>query len=410
MSRKIDIGMCLRRSAIGLALFVFLAIALWLNLSVRTEQQFSLLAQSFLHGRLDFVGPPSGIWDDTTPYRDAHYWPLGPFPAVLLMPFQFVAGLSGKIFYQGYLQILLVVAVVFLGFRIARQIGYDREDAIYAAFGFTFASAFLGVALWPWSWYFSQVVTGVALFAAIFEMAGQRRAWLIGLLFAICLATRATAALGIIWFIGEVLFIREVSLPQKLRSIGLAILPCAIVFLLLLLYNYARFENPFEQGYANQIIPETAAAARNVGVLSLHHLPANLYAMFFASPVPVLRPDGSPVLTFPFFAANPWGMGVFVTAPWLLCVFGLRYRDTTSRLILLTVIMIALPILLYYAVGYRQFGYRYSLDFLPFIWFAMLRNYREQRGGLSVTLKIAIVISAIWDFNLFAGHYLRHLT
>ena len=103
-------------------------------------------------------------------------------------------------------------------------------------------------------------------------------------------------------------------------------------------------------------------------------------------------------------------MNIFVTAPWLLCLFGLRYRDTTSRLILLTVIVIALPILLYYGVGYRQFGYRYSLDFLPFVWFAVFRNYREQRGGLSLILKIAILVSAIWDFNLFAGHYLWHLT
>jgi hypothetical protein len=410
MAKKLEINVLVSRIVIALALIAFLTIAIWLNLAVRSEQQFSLLAQSFLHGRLDFLEPPDGGWDDTTPYGGRYYWPLGPAPAVLLMPFELVGSWLGKTFYQGYLQIGLVLAVLVVIFLTARRIGYDRTDATYAAFAFCFASSFLGVALWPWSWYFAQVITCVALFLAVLEMTGQRRPLIIGTLFAVCLGTRATAALGLFWFIGEVALTPGASKSERMRSIAIATLPCAIVLGVLLLYNYARFGNALEQGYAAQIIPDIASNARSIGIFSLRHVPTNLYALVLKSPVPILSGNETTELKSPFFAANPWGMSVFVTSPWLARLFGFRYNDRTSRVILGTVIIVAVPILSYYAVGFRQFGYRYSLDFLPLLFYLLLRNYHAQRERLSAPFKIVIIVSAIWDLNLFAGHYLWHLT
>ena len=192
-------------AVILLALTVFLTLTVRFNFTISGAQHFSRLAQSFLHGGLAFNTPPDGIWDDTTPYAGKNYWPLGPFPAVLLMPFQFLAGLVGIFFYQGYLQSVLVGLLLVLVFLVARRTGFDPEDAAYLAFGFVFSTACLGVAFWPWSWYFSQVIACVLIFAAIAEMTGKRRPVVIGILFALCLATRATAALGLCWFIGETL-------------------------------------------------------------------------------------------------------------------------------------------------------------------------------------------------------------
>jgi hypothetical protein len=46
-------------------------------------------------------------------------------------------------------------------------------------------------------------------------------------------------------------------------------------------------------------------------------------------------------------------------------LFGLPYRDATSRVLLLTVLVIAVPILLYCGTSFRQCAYRYALDFAP---------------------------------------------
>jgi len=388
-----------------LTLVGFLGVTVFLNLTQRHEQQFVFLARSFLHRDLAFQEIPGDSWADTSPYGDRHYWPLGPLPAVILMPLELLARRLGFFFYQGYLQPFLVFAVLGLVYRIGRITGYNAEDAAYLAFGFAFATAFLGVGIWPWSWYFSQVVTCVLLFAAITEMIGYRRPWMLGLLFALALATRATAMLGVLWCVGETLNSRDLS-KRKLRSLVAIVAPVIIVAAVLIAYNHARFHDGFDQGYAEQLIPPYAAAARSLGIVSLQHLPGNLYALLLATPNAVRRNDAFLVLAFPYVAANPWGMSIWVTSPLFLYLFGLKYRDDTSLLLLLTIFVIAVPILLYYGVGFRQFGYRYSLDFLPFLYYLLLRNYRKQRGSLTTAFKALVLVSAIWNLYLFAGHFL----
>ena len=389
-----------------LALVGFLGVTLRLNLSVHDDQQFMFLARSFLQGDLAFTDSAMTNFADTTPHNGSYFCPLGPLPAVLLMPFEFAASTLGAFFYQGYLQPFLVCALLAVVFRIARRTGYDTEDAGYLAFGFAFATAFLGVAMWPWSWYLSQVLTCLLVFLAIAEMTERRRPLVIGMLFALALATRVTAALGVLWCVGELALSRPLW-RDRLRSIAVMGLPCLVVLLLLLCYNYARFDNAFEQGYAGQIIPAFSATARSMGIFSLRHLPGNLYYLLLAAPMTIQYDNLSAALKFPFVAANPWGMSIFITSPCFLYLFGLRCQDRTSRLLLLTVVLIALPILFYYGVGYRQFGYRYSLDFAPFLYYLLLRNYRLQRGPLTRGFKAMLVMSASWNLYLFAGTFLK---
>lgn len=347
-------------------------------------------------------------WSDTSPYDARYYWPLGPLPAVVLMPFEFVANAFGSFFYQGYLQPLLVFALLVIVYRIARVEGYEALDSAYLGFGFAFATAFLGVGMWPWSWYFSQVITCVLVFAAIAETIGKRRPWMLGVLFALVLATRVTAALGVLWCIGETLRTRD-PWRKKLESLAVIAVPVVLVAGLLIAYNHARFDDAFDQGYAEQIIPPHAAAGREVGIFSPRHLPGNLYTLLLEGPILIRRDNVSMVLAFPYVIANPWGMSVWVTSPLFLYLLGLRPRDGTSRLLLLSSCVIAVPILLYYGIGYRQFGYRYSLDFLPFLYYLLLRNYHQQRGHLTGGFKAVILLSAIWNLYLFAGHFYWHV-
>jgi hypothetical protein len=258
--------------------------------------------------------------------------------------------------------------------------------------------------MWPWSWYFSQVITCVLVFATIAETIGRRRPWILGVLFALVLATRVTAALGVLWCIGEILRTRGPG-RKKLASLVAIAVPVVVVAVLLIAYNHARFDDAFDQGYAEQIVPPHAAAGREMGILSLRHLPGNLYTLLLEAPIPVRRDEVSMVLAFPYVIANPWGMSLWVTSPLFLYLLGLRFRDGTSRLLLLSIFVIAVPILLYYGIGFRQFGYRYSLDFLPFLYYLLLRNYHQQHGHLTGGFKAVILLSAIWNLYLFAGHF-----
>ena len=398
-------GIPLSRVVLYLALLIFLGITVWLNLLVRTEDQFIDLARSFLHGSTAFLEAPDGSWADTTPYNDKFYWPLGPLPAVLLMPFQWLAGLAGIAIYQGYFQPLLVLALLALVYQVARRTGYNAVDGGYLAFGFTFATANLGVAMWPWSWQFSQAITCVLLFGAILETTGRRRPWLMGTMFALAMATRITAVLGILWSFGEIVF-APTSRREKARAVVLLALPCVVVLGLLMVYNQVRFGNPMDQGYAKQLVPPHYETARAQGLFSVRHLPCNLYHFFLAPPTPVRQDEVSTMLRPPYLTANPWGMSVFITSPIFLYLFGLKYSDKTSRLIWLTTLIVAMPIMLYFGVGFRQFGYRYALDFLPLVFFLLIRNHRQQRGDLTPGFKTVILVSAVTNLYLFAGHFI----
>ena len=54
----------------------------------------------------------------------------------------------------------------------------------------------------------------------------------------------------------------------------------------------------------------------------------------------------------------------------------------------------------YYGIGNVQFGYRYSLDFLPFLFFLLIRNYRNERPELSPGFKKVILVTALTNCYL----------
>lgn len=366
-----------------------------------SHQQFSYLAQSFLNGKLYFM-ENAGSLHDVANFNGHSFWPLGPFPALLLMPFMYIFGLVGVFFLQGYLQIFLVIAIFYFCFKLARGFNFSKNNSLYLAFAFTFASQFIGVAILPISWYFAHTVTVFLLFFALNEYFGKKRYWLIGLLMGFVALTRLTAGVGIIFFLMGTLFSpAEDGNSSKTKKFLQLIIPFIATLGLLGLYNYLRFGNFLEGGYSYQALIPSLSKARDYGLMSLVHVPGNLFYAFLSTPLPVFRDSISRVLQFPFLQANPWGTGIFVTSPYLLYLFFLEYKDRVSKMLLATIALIAIPIFLYYGIGYAQFGYRYALDFMPFLFLLFIRNYSMKHSALSLSLKILIIISAILNFYLY---------
>jgi hypothetical protein len=73
------------------------AVLVGFNLTVSVDQQFSYLAESFLQGKTYFLAP-AAFGYDTVFFQGKYYWPLGPFPAVLLLPFLLVFRSFGLFF------------------------------------------------------------------------------------------------------------------------------------------------------------------------------------------------------------------------------------------------------------------------------------------------------------------------
>jgi hypothetical protein len=374
------------------------AVVFGFNLTVSVDQQFSYLAESFLQGKTYFLAPPASGYD-TVFFQGKYYWPLGPFPAVLLLPFVLVFRSFGLFFFQSYLHVFLVLGVFYLFFKIARRVGYSADDAGFLAFAFCFASAFLGIAIYSGSWYFAQVVAVFLVTLALLEYLGKKRFWIIGTLMGLAFMTRVTAALNILFFVMGVAVV-DTKLRKKISAIAALSFPVLVGLAALALYNHARFGNWLEQGYSLQILDGAAARARSYGVMSLVHVPGNLFYFLFAGPLPVTFDNVSQVLKFPYLRANPWGMSLFITSPYFLYLFSLKYDDLISKQLLFSIAVVASCIFTYYGIGNVQFGYRYSLDFLPFLFFLLIRNYRNERPELSPAFKKVILLTALTNCYL----------
>ena len=107
--------------------------------------------------------------------------------------------------------------------------------------------------------------------------------------------------------------------------------------------------------------------------------PTNLYSAFLRAPVPLLRDQTSWTLKFPFVSNNPYGLSVFITSPYLLYLFTRKWSsfDARMRNLLIAISVSALLIFSYFGVGAVQFGYRYSLDFLPGVFLLFGDSWRN---------------------------------
>ena len=240
----------------------------------------------------------------------------------------------------------------------------------------------------PWSWYFAQAVATLFLLLALHEFLYQRRPWLIGLYLALGVATRINLLCAGLFFAGS-LFLESGKLRDKVYALFQLMLPVAVSLLLLLLYNYLRFGNIFEFGYHYQLIAHEPAVNREHGLWGFVHFPANLYYFLLKGPEAVFLP-GSKILTYPFLQADVWGMSILLTSPILL--WGLRapVKESVIYLALGTSLIMLFVLLGYYGIGVRQYGYRYALDFYPFLFLMLAYVCRER---LTLPMQAIIIVS-----------------
>lgn len=405
------------RSGIFLILFfifILFSILLFSNFYIAKSgvNQFTELARSFINGKLYFLD--NSIFNnnvsDNVFFNGRYYWPLGPFPAIALIPFfLFFLFLDWSIiFIQALVNIILVFLSFLLVFKIAQKNKYNCEDALFWAIAFVFASAFAGVAFSPFSWFLAHSVSVFLLLLAFWEYFNKKRLLLIGLLMSLILLTRATAFLAILFFAADILF-SEKGTKWKIKIkklIELSFFPF-LALLLLFLYNYLRFGDFFDQGYMGQILTAGFMLDKeNYGLFNLKYLPRGLYYSLFSAPLPIISSE-THILTFPFIKANPWGMSIFFTSPYLLYLFFAKKIDKKSWFLILNSLFIFFLITSSFFIGYSQFGFRYSLDFFPLLFLALISVYRKNNDKMSNGLKLTIIISALLNLYLLFPFYFK---
>ena len=364
-------------------------------------------AHQLVRGDLTIDNLPAS-YADYVSWQGHKYLPLGPLPAVVLIPFLPLldAGLQ-----LGWIGDLFTLLNVWLLYRVLRELdlpGEARKWAVLLCFGGT---VYFSVALVGTSWYFAHIVATTCLLLAILAVFKEGRTLLVGVFLGLAALTRLTTLFALPFFLW--LLWRRSSppvgggAPARMAPFGLLFLGLAGPLALMLIYNYARFGNPLESGYGLAIVGSSVLeAALAHGLFSPVHIPKNLFMLLLQGPLPYPSADAA-VLQFPYIQPTPWGMGIFFTSPAFMYIFKAKRREPLVQACWLAVICVMLPIITYYGIGWAQFGFRYALDFTLFLLLLTVRGWTLPLSNLArwlVTLSVLINLwGGIWLLLVLPG-------
>lgn len=359
-----------------------------------SEQQFVWQADGFLEGQLNVIPFESldPAWDMVV-VGGKLYWPQGPFPAIVIMPFR---KLFGGIVNQGIIQAVLLVLTSVIAYSLARKHSYSKEDSILLTGVFLFGSVFSRLFSSPGSWYFSQVVAVSFSLLAIFLWYKKSPPLIIGLICGCIFSTRPIASLFIFLFLWEIVVSNQITRVKITKSI-LLLLPIILVLFLLGLYNWARFGNLFDNGYLINNIGTMSSVYRNMGLFSLRHIPRNFFWYFLS--VPAMIHDG-PSLSFPFLKASEFGMSFFLVSPFF--VYSIRTIKKKQYLGYWVVIGISLfSLLSYFNTGWHTYGPRYMADLLPLLYIVLIKSFSGSK--LTTKQKFIALLSMLFNTYMIFG-------
>jgi len=359
------------------ALFVFLLT----KGSSPGQNHFVYLAEAFLHGRLGVTGGGT-VLAEIVPYNGNFYVVYPPMPAVLLLPFVAVFGTS---FDQGLMSVFLASLCIAATWFMLKKTGVNGNKAVWMTALFGFGTCFWFIASVGSSWYIEHVVAVLFLTLAMILALCKKSPFLTGLLLGFAFLSRLPVILSFPFFL-FLFFEQKGTWKSRLRVaafffIGLGILVCIYE-----LYNFGRWGVLSDLGYT--LIPGIQQDPYfSEGIFNLSYIPRHIYAIFFQGPI-LLN-------SFPYFEPNWMGLGLFFTTPAFIYIFKGPWSKL-SKYAAFAVVCI-LPILITHGtVGFTQFGYRFGLDFTPFLILLAAKGMRENLGWEEKILIILSILINLW--------------
>jgi hypothetical protein len=86
-------------------------------------------------------------------------------------------------------------------------------------------------------------------------------------------------------------------------------------------------------------------------------------------------------------------MSMLLVSPALLTSLWAGFRDRSAQLLWLAAALVAVPVFFYYGGGFVQYGFRYSLDFTPFLIALMAVGSQRWTGAFERLLIVVSIVS-----------------
>ena len=407
-----------KKTAVLFALLVLISASVVWGISVmaggwpnRLGTEWDLLAEAFSQGRMHLIDPPYKVHMVKVDGRS--YVAMPPLAGILLTPWAALNGAQGVdvgLFTYGLIG--LNCGLLFLVLDAMKRRGWIEAStgalvalALASVFGtaqVTLAAVALGI-------FTSQVLLVTCVLLATLAALRGWPLWLAATFIGLSLQARPSGFFSILLVLG----IYAQSRLERNGKLGWVdvwqmVLPAGVPLAasvgFSLWYNYARFGNLWDFGYASlKGSKAILARVRTYGLFSVKYVGQNLWRYLLAGPLRMATnelPAGWPS-RLPLLVADIEGMSMMLTTPALLFL-ARRYPIKGWVLGAWASILGCLVFLsLYSAYGAPQFGARYFLDLLvPAMMLLAFATGKRMPWWLGAALLAGVVINVLGSFEL----------
>lgn len=346
---------------------------------------FVPLANSLLHGRLDVPSNPA--LNELVPYNGKNYLVYPPMPAVVLVPF---VAVFGPEFNQKWASLIIAACSVGLFYLLTTKFTKKTWAQVLATVLLGFGTNFYFTSLAGTSWYFAHVCAVFFSILALLAATGKRPFWA-GLMLGFSFLSRLPTIM--IFPISIYLLLEKTDRKDRLRILTnffLALISCIIIFVL---YNKLRFGSFTETGYS--LIPGILDEPWfSSGVFDFSYIPRNLEAAFASFPAFSAH--------FPYLVPSNYAMAIYISSPALVLLLATKLKEGKVKVLLLSILLAALPGFMHATVGFTQFGYRFSLDYIVLMVLVLIWSF--ERVGWKISVSLVVLSLAVNVYVVYLYH------
>ena len=345
-----------------------------------TDHMMSL-ASNLLVGRSDLTSAQLTTINDIVDIGDRHYQAMSLLPTLPylpLVPFPVLWPFSRWI-----VSAAIGIAGGWLALPLARRYGPGGEVDWWLASLGAFGTLLFTLTIEGNFYYLAHLEALLLSFLALIEWHDRRRPWVMGLLIGLAALARPTLLVVAVPFGLALLVEAKDRVEDRVEAwVGIAVafaLPILGALAVTGWWDWVRFGSPLETGYGIAWITGPLEALRDQGLFSTTHVPTNL-ALFIGGGYTVRD-------AFPWLVPSNQGQSILLTTPALLIAVGATLRERLNLVLWGAVILTAIPVFLYYGGGGADtYGYRYAMDFVPFLLALVAIALRDRFGNLERAL------------------------
>jgi hypothetical protein len=357
------------------------------QLSDWAPDHMMILAVNMTRGRFDLYTLTT-INDIVTMPDGRHYQAMSLLPTIPYLPLVPFHELWP--FARWIVSAAIGSLAAWLALPVARRYGPGGAATWWLAVLGAFGTMLFTLSIAGNFYYLAHLESTVLMFLLLIEWRGQRRAFVLATL--IGLAALARPTLGLVAVPVGLALMWE-SKDRITAAIEFAWPLMAAVFITAW-FDWARFDDAYQTGYGISWLTPGFEALRAQGMFSIVHLPANL-ALFIGGGFDMRS-------TFPWLVPSVQGQSILLTTPALLLAFNTNIRDRLVQVLWGAVIVAAIPVFLYYGGGgANTYGYRYAMDFVPFMFALIAISMNERLGNLEkilIGLSVCFVVYGyVWQ-------------